>query len=118
MFSFRIAHSRTLFIFKNFVSSFVSSVSKRKFFYGSSFTMSGSTAKIARKKATTLPTILDDASLSDVILEQVFGKVSHKLMLVDGKPLMTAKSILGIDFDSALKVDQIRKFFHVEVKEV
>jgi hypothetical protein len=40
-------------------------------FKGSSFTMSASTATIAKKKATTLPTTLDDASISDVVLEQV-----------------------------------------------
>jgi hypothetical protein len=70
--------------------------------------MSASTATIAKKKATTLPTTLDDASISDVLLEQVFDKVSLEPIQVDGKPVMTAKSILGIDFDS-LKVDQIRK---------
>jgi hypothetical protein len=36
--------------------------------------MSSSTANIAKKKVTTLPTTLDDASISDVVLEQVFEK--------------------------------------------
>jgi hypothetical protein len=43
-----------------------------------------------------------------VVLEQVFDKVSHEPIRVKGKLVMTAKSILGIDFDT-LKVDQIRK---------
>jgi hypothetical protein len=70
--------------------------------------MRASTANIAKKKATTLPTTLDDAFISDVILEQVFDKVCHKPIQVvaDGKLVKTAKSILGIDFD-ALKVDKI-----------
>jgi hypothetical protein len=36
--------------------------------------MSAYTANIAKKKATTLPKTLDDASISDVVLEQVFEK--------------------------------------------
>jgi hypothetical protein len=68
--------------------------------------MSASTTTIAKQKVTTLPTTLDDASISDVVLDQVFDKVSHKPIRVDGKLVMTAKSILGIDFDT-LKVDQI-----------
>jgi hypothetical protein len=36
--------------------------------------MSASTANIAKKKATTLPTTLDDTSFSDVVLQQVFEK--------------------------------------------
>jgi hypothetical protein len=72
--------------------------------------MCASTATIAKKKATTLPTTLNDASISDVVLEQVFDKVSREpiRVRVDGKLVMAAKSILGIDFDT-LKVDQIRK---------
>jgi hypothetical protein len=70
--------------------------------------MSASTATIAKKKVTILPTTLDNASISDVVLEQVFDKVSCKTIPVDGKLVMTAKSILGIDFDT-LKVDQIQK---------
>jgi hypothetical protein len=70
--------------------------------------MSASTATIAKKKVTILPTTLDDASISDIVLEQVFDKVSREPIQVDGKLVMTAKSILGIDFDS-LKVDQIHK---------
>jgi hypothetical protein len=50
----------------------------KKIFYGSSFTMSASTANIANKKAATLPTSLDDASISDVVLEQVFEKGRHQ----------------------------------------
>jgi hypothetical protein len=75
MLSFRVAHSRTLFILKNFVSivSFLPFL-KKTFFYGSSFTMSASTANIAKKKATTLPTTLDDASISIFVLEQAFEK--------------------------------------------
>jgi hypothetical protein len=64
--------------------------------------MSASTATIAKKKATTLPTTLDDASISCGVLEQVFDKVFLEPIQVDGKP------VIGIDFDS-LKVDQIRK---------
>ena len=68
--------------------------------------MSNSTAKIARK-TITLPTILYNAYISDVVvLEQVFDKVSNEPSLVRGKPLMTAKSILGVEFET-LKVDQI-----------
>jgi hypothetical protein len=40
--------------------------------------MSASTANIANKKAATLPTSLDDASISDVVLEQVFEKGRHQ----------------------------------------
>jgi hypothetical protein len=70
--------------------------------------MSASTATMAKKKATTLPTTLDDASISDVALEQVLDKVSREPIRVDDKLVMTAKSILGINVDT-LKVDQIRK---------
>jgi hypothetical protein len=70
--------------------------------------MSAFTATIAKKKVTTLPTTLDDASISDFVLERVFDKVSRKPIRVDGKLVRTAKSILGIDFDTP-KVDQIRK---------
>jgi hypothetical protein len=81
---------------------------KNYYFYSSSFTMSAFTATIAKKKVTTLPTTLDDASISDFVLERVFDKVSRKPIRVDGKLVRTAKSILGIDFDTP-KVDQIRK---------
>jgi hypothetical protein len=70
--------------------------------------MSASTATIAKKKTTTLPTTLDNVSISDVVLEQVFDKVSREPIQVDGKLVMTTKSILRMEFDS-LKVDQIRK---------
>jgi hypothetical protein len=70
--------------------------------------MSAFTATIAKKKVTTLPTTLDDASISDFVLERVFDKVSRKPIRVDGKLVRTTKSILGIDFDTP-KVDQIRK---------
>jgi ABC-type uncharacterized transport system substrate-binding protein len=75
MLSFCVAHSRTLFVLENLASivSFLPFL-KKIFFYGSSFTMSASTAFIAKKKATALPTTLYDASISDVILEQVFEK--------------------------------------------
>jgi hypothetical protein len=74
------------------------------------YNASTSTANIAKKKAATLPvpTTLNNASISDVVLEQVFDKVSHEPIRVDGKLVMTPKSILRIDFDT-LKVDQIRK---------
>jgi hypothetical protein len=75
MLSFRVAHSRTLFILENLISmiSFLPFL-KKIFFYSSSFTMSASTANRAKKKAATLPTTLDHASISNVILEQVFEK--------------------------------------------
>ncbi len=72
--------------------------------------MTDPTSNVVRK-TNTLPTILHDASTSDVVLEQVFDKDSDDKdsniqSLVCGKPLMTAKSILGVDFGT-LKVDQI-----------
>jgi hypothetical protein len=50
---FCVAHSRTLFILENSVSivSFLPFL-RKLFFYGFSFTMSASTANIAKKKAT------------------------------------------------------------------
>jgi hypothetical protein len=76
MLSFRIAHSRTLFILEISSQSIVLFLPflKKTVFYGYSFRVSASTANIAKKKATTLPTTLDDASISDVVLEQVFEK--------------------------------------------
>jgi hypothetical protein len=63
---------------------------KKVFFHGSSFTMSTSTANIAKKKVVTvIPTTLDNASISDVVLVQVFDKVSHKPTRVDGKLVTT-----------------------------
>jgi hypothetical protein len=71
-----------------------------------SFTMTDFTSK-KMKKVITLSTILETASFSDVVLEQVIYKVSHKASQVKGgKPLMTAKSVLRVDFQM-LKVDQI-----------
>jgi hypothetical protein len=82
---FCVAHSRALFILENLVSivSFLPFL-KKILFYGSSFTMTASTANIAKKKVTTLPTTLDDASIADFVLEQVFDKVSHEQIQVDG----------------------------------
>jgi hypothetical protein len=40
--------------------------------------MSASTVNIDKKKATAPPTTLDDESFSDVVLVQVFDKVSHE----------------------------------------
>jgi hypothetical protein len=51
---------------------------------------------ITRKKVTTLPTILYNASISYVAVEQVFDRRSPEASRVGGKPLMTAKSILSI----------------------
>jgi hypothetical protein len=75
---FRVAHSRKLSIVKNFISIvlFLLCFFKKIYFYDSSFTMSASTATIAKKKATTVPATLGDAFISDVVLEQVFDKVS------------------------------------------
>jgi hypothetical protein len=49
--------------------------------------MSGPTAMIAREKVTILPAIIDIESISDVVLEQVFHKVSHEPSQVGGKQL-------------------------------
>jgi hypothetical protein len=57
-------------------------------FYCSYFTMSDSTAKKIARKVTTLTTIFDNASISDVILEQVIDKVSHEVSSVGRKTLM------------------------------
>jgi hypothetical protein len=50
--------------------------------------MSDSTAKKIARKVTTLTTIFDNASISDVILEQVIDKVSHEVSSVGRKTLM------------------------------
>jgi hypothetical protein len=51
--------------------------------------MSASTANIAKKKATAPPTTLDDESIPDVVLVQVFDKVSHEPIQVDRKLVTT-----------------------------
>jgi hypothetical protein len=62
----------------------------------------------AAKKGVSLRTNLEDAAISDVIVEDVIDKVTQEAVLDDdGKPILTAFSVLGIPF-SSLKVDQIR----------
>jgi hypothetical protein len=51
--------------------------------------MSASTANIAKKKATAPPTTLDDESVSDAVLVQVFDKVSREPIRVDSKLVNT-----------------------------
>jgi hypothetical protein len=59
------------------------------------------------KKGLSLPTSLKDAAISDVIVEDDVVKVTQEALLDDdGKPILTAFSILGVAF-SSLKVDQI-----------
>ena len=62
----------------------------------------------AAKKGVNLPNSLQDAAISDVIVENVVDKVTQEVILDDdGTPISTAFSILGVPF-SSLKVDQIR----------
>jgi hypothetical protein len=60
---------------------------------------------------SSLPMILEDAAISDVIAEEVIDKVSDKAILVDGKPILTAHSILSVHFRS-LKVTRFVCFVY------
>jgi hypothetical protein len=46
--------------------------------YYTSFTISDSSTAKKMKKVITLPRILETASISDAVLEQVINKVSHE----------------------------------------
>jgi hypothetical protein len=62
----------------------------------------------AAKKGVSLPTSLEGAAIYDVIVQDVVDKVTQEALLDDdGKPILTAFSVLGVPF-SSLKVDQIR----------
>jgi hypothetical protein len=64
--------------------------------------------KAAKKKVIALVLMLTNASITDVVLQNVMDKVSLEAIQVGGKALaMTAKCILGIDFER-FKVDKIR----------
>jgi hypothetical protein len=54
----------------------------------------------AKKVLVSLPTILKDAAISDVIVEEVINKVSHEAIIADGKPISTADSIISVHFRS------------------
>jgi hypothetical protein len=66
-----------------------------------------STAAVKNKKPVNLPAVLEDASIDDVVLEEVRDKTTNEALQESGKPVMTATSIHGVDFNT-LKVDQIR----------
>jgi hypothetical protein len=62
----------------------------------------------AAKKGVGLPTSLEDAAISDVIVLDDVNKVTQEALLDDdGKPISTVFSVLGVPF-SSLKDDQIR----------
>jgi hypothetical protein len=62
----------------------------------------------AAKKGVSLPTSLEGAAISDVIVQDVVGKVTQEALLDDdGKSIASTLSVLGVPF-SSLKVDQIR----------
>jgi hypothetical protein len=64
-------------------------------------------SKAAKKKLMTLPQMLTNASIKDVVLEEVIDKISMKSIQVGGGKLVTTtKSIHGIHFNT-IKVDQI-----------
>jgi hypothetical protein len=74
--------------------------------------------KAAKKKVIALPSMLTNASITDVVLQNVMNKVSLEAIQADGKALaMTAKCILGIDFEM-LKVDNSHALLNVEFEEI